>query len=85
MVTLLAMALPNITFQDLTGAMIEEAAPDLSTCEQEQRELHQSSTPDPRMRIHLPDGAVRVMTLTEYQEFMQSYRIVDVRTCGQTT
>jgi hypothetical protein len=30
------------------------------------------------MRIYLPHGEVRVMRLTEYQEFLQSYRIEDV-------
>jgi hypothetical protein len=30
------------------------------------------------MRIYLPHGEVRSMRLTEYQEFLQSYRIEDV-------
>jgi hypothetical protein len=29
------------------------------------------------MRIYLPDGAVREMTLTEYREFLVSYRFTD--------
>jgi hypothetical protein len=30
------------------------------------------------MRIYLPHGEVKIMRLTEYQEFLQSYRIEDV-------
>ncbi len=29
------------------------------------------------MRVYLPDGVVREMTLTDYQEFLVSYRITD--------
>jgi hypothetical protein len=29
------------------------------------------------MRIYLPDGAMREMTLMEYREFLVSYRISD--------
>ncbi|HEV2603363.1 MAG TPA: hypothetical protein VGU24_06855 [Microvirga sp.] len=30
------------------------------------------------MRIYLPHGEVKIMRLTEYQEFLQSYRIEEV-------
>jgi hypothetical protein len=32
------------------------------------------------MRIYLPHGEVRLMRLTEYQEFLQSYSIEDLST-----
>ena len=35
---------------------------------------------DQPMRIYLPDGGVRVMTLSEYREFLRSYDIEDVTT-----
>ena len=50
-----------------------------SDCRAEQGETSSAESvgPDQAMRIYLPHGEVRVMRLTEYQEFLQSYRIED--------
>ena len=52
----------------------------IPTCSSEQPD---TSTPDGAardqlMRIHLPNGAVRVMRFREYQEFLQSRGIEEI-------
>ncbi len=58
----------------MTDTLPSSSAP----AEQEQDSGQGQTTKDRRMRIHLPDGAIRQMTLAEYQEFLVTYRITTV-------
>ncbi len=79
MATLLALIPPGLTFQDLVGPTMTKPLSD-QAC----RAVHDDTSAtvsvgrDQAMRIYLPHGEVRSMRLTEYQEFLQSYRIEDV-------
>ena len=71
---------PGLTFQDLVGGSITDTP--LSCCTPAPQE--RNSTPDHRagerrLRIYLPEAAMREMTLTEYREFLVSYRITNVK------
>ncbi len=79
MATLLALNPPGLTFQDLVGPTMTKPLSD-QAC----RAVHDDTSAtvtvrcDQAMRIYLPHGEVKMMRLTEYQEFLQSYRIEDV-------
>ncbi len=73
MATLLALIPPGLTFQDLVGPTMTKPSSD-----QGETSTAESVGHDRAMRIYLPHGEVRVMRLTECQEFLQSYRIEDV-------
>ena len=77
MAVLMDLLPPGLTFQALTGDLMCAATSSChpSAAEPERGEAGPSSTRDQVMRIYLPDGSVRLMRLTEYQEFLQSYRI----------
>ena len=77
MATLLALIPPGLTFQDLVGPTLTK--PD-QACAADESETSATANlgHGQAMRIYLPHGEVRSMRLTEYQEFLQSYRIEDV-------
>ena len=80
MATLIGSVPPGFTFQDLVGSLMTDASlphsvPAKRTAHSTGRQL----SGDSRMRIYLPDGAMREMTLTEYQDFLVSYHLVDIR------
>ena len=79
MATLLDLLPPGLTFQDLVGPTMTKP-PSNQACRAEQGETStaESVRPERAMRIYLPHGEVNIMRLTEYQEFLQSYRIEDV-------
>ena len=79
MATLLALNPPGLTFQDLVGPTMTKPLSD-QACRAEQGESStaESVGSDRAMRIYLPHGEVKSMRLTEYQEFLQSYRFEDV-------
>ena len=79
MATLLALIPPGLTFQDLVGPTMTKQLSD-QACAADESETSATANlgHDRAMRIYLPHGEVRVMRLTEYQEFLQSYRIEDV-------
>ncbi len=69
MAVLMGSVPPGLTFQDLVGG----PAPRASAAPEHGR----GRRPAPRdqlMRVHLPDGVVRKMTLTQCQEFLVRYR-----------
>ena len=79
MATLLDLIPPGLTFQDLVGPTMTKPLSDQSCrAVQDDTSATESVGHDRAMRIYLPHGEVRVMRLTEYQEFLQSYRIEDV-------
>ncbi len=81
MATLMGSVPPNFTFQDLVGGAMTDTPPSRSApAEQQDRNstLEQPTRERP-LRIYLPEGAVREMTLTEYREFLVSYRITDLK------
>ncbi len=80
MATLIGPVPPGLTFQDLVGGPMTRTPPSRSVPALQDRK----STPDQpacerRLRIYLPEGAVREMTLTESQGFLVSYRINHIR------
>jgi hypothetical protein len=79
MAVLIGAVPPGFTFHDLVGGPMISTPPRCSTSgEQGTDSTSGQLTRESRMRIYLPDGAVREMTLTEYQEFLVSYRISDL-------
>ena len=79
MATLLALIPPGLTFQNLVGPTMTKPLSD-QACRAEEGETSAAtnSRHDQAMRIYLPHGEVRLMRLTEYQEFLQSYSIEDL-------
>ena len=69
MAVLMGSVPPGLTFQDLVGG----PTPRASLTSEHGRGTRAASR-DRLMRIHLPDGVVREMTLTQYREFLVSYR-----------
>ncbi len=69
MAVLMGSVPPGLTFQDLVGGR----SPRASLTSEHGRRTRAASR-DRLMRIHLPDGVVREMTLTQYREFLVSYR-----------
>ena len=81
MATLLALIPCGLTFQDLVSTtMTKPSANHACSAEQSDASPSESTRRDQPMRIYLPDGEMRVMRLTEYQEFLQSYSIEDLAT-----
>ena len=84
MATLIGSVPPGFTFQDLVGSLMTDASlPHSAPAKRTVRSTGRQLTSDSRMRIYLPDGAMREMTLTEYQDFLVSYRIVDIRQAAE--
>ncbi len=81
MATLLAEFLPDISFQELVGLpMPADHCSERRSAECKATEAEGINRCDAPMRIHLPDGAVREMTLAQYREFLVSYQITHIRT-----
>jgi hypothetical protein len=69
----------GFTFRDLVGSPMVNTPPRHSASrKQDDGNTSGCLTRESRMRIYLPDGAVREMTLTEYREFLVSYRMSDL-------
>ena len=79
MAVLIGSVRSGFTFHDLVGGPMINTPPRHSASrKQDDGNTSGCLTRERRMRIYLPDGAVREMTLTEYQEFLVSYRISDL-------
>jgi hypothetical protein len=79
MAVLIGSVPSGFTFHDLVGGPMINTPPRCpASGQQDDGSAPGQLTRESRMRIYLPDGAVREMTLTEYQEFLVSYRISDL-------
>lgn len=79
MAVLIGAVPPGFTFHDLVGGPMINTPPRSSAFgEQGANSTSGQLTRERRMRIYLPDGAMKEMTLTEYQEFLVSYHISDL-------
>jgi hypothetical protein len=79
MAVLIGSVPSGFTFRDLVGGPMINTPPRHSASgKQDDGNTSGCLTRESRMRIYLPDGAVREMTLTEYQEFLVSYRVSDL-------
>ncbi len=87
MATLIGPVPPGLTFQDLVGGTRAGKQASLSPLsERSDAATHQDGpTRDQLMRIYLPEGVVRVMTLTKHQEFLLSYSIQDNGRAAEVT
>ena len=81
MATLIGAVPPNFTFQDLVGGPVTDTPPSRSAPAEQQdcNSTLEQPTRERPLRIHLPEGVVREMTLTEDREFLVSYRITDFK------
>ncbi len=81
MAILMGSVPPNFTFQDLVGGSMTDAPPSRSASaeQQDRNSTLEQPTRERPLRIYLPEGVVREMTLTEYREFLVSYRMTDLK------
>ncbi len=71
---------PGLILQDLVGGpMTRKPTSLLPPLQDQDAKTHAPTDRDKLMRIYLPEGTVRVMTLTEYQDFLASYRCENIR------
>jgi hypothetical protein len=87
MATLIGPVPTGLTFQDLVGSTRAGKQVSLTPLsERSDAATHQDGpTRDQLMRIYLPEGVVRVMTLTKHQEFLLSYSIQDNGRAAEVT
>ncbi len=79
MAVLIGPVPPGLTFEDLVGSTRTGEQASLSPLpERNDATAPDGPTCNRLMRIYLPDGTVRQMTLTEYQKFLVSYPITPI-------
>ena len=86
MANLIASVPPGLTFPALVGGTMPDTPPRHSAPVQRAHDSPSDQLPrDERMRVYLPDGTVRRMTLMEYQEFLVSDLITPTRRAVEVT